>query len=310
MSSGHRQMPENGVSIMFKSKKRRLIMVAIATAVITLASIAASQVNRLPQVEKVPTTKEPAGPNPSRINESLQRPVPQVVAPNRDPRTSVLEFVAFAGMSGTGQREEIRKALGAARENREVANVLCDEAFKAQKEDHSRALLILSLLGELRNPLGAQCLNRFLNLPFPQTGARVDGEIVEQTALGELQAKAIDGLAYFNTKATDEFVFRAVRAHPSIIVRAEAIEAYLWNHRDQGAEARRTLSQYVRKGEEIYLDRVRRETGENAESFNRKLDVYLKAHPEAAPPKPERETKPQTEKQRDTNPRYTKPPVW
>lgn len=295
---------------MSKRKKRRLAIVAISLAVIALATVAASQVNRVPQVEKVPTTKEPAGPNPSRISETLQRPVPPILAPNKDPRASVLEFVAFAGMSGAGQREEIRKALGAARENREVANVLCDEAFKAQKEDHSRALLILSLLGELRNPLGAQCLNRFLNLPFPQTGTKVDGEIVEQTALGELQAKAVDGLAYFNTKATDEFVFRAVRTHPSIIVRAEAIEAYLWNHRDQGEEARRTLSQYVRKGEEIYLDRVRRDTGESAESFNRKLEAFLKAHPEAAPQKPERETKPQTEKQQDTNPRYTRPPVW
>jgi hypothetical protein len=235
--------------------------------------------------------------------------MPPLTASGKNPRTTVLEFVDFAGTSGGDRHEEIRKVLASASQNREVASVLCEEAFKAQKQDHSRALLVLSLLGEMRNPTGAQCLARFLALPFPKTGTKVDGEIIEQTALGELQAKAVDGLAYFNTKATDELVLRAVREHPSIIVRAEAIEAYLWNHRAQHAEARRTLSRYVRKGEEIYLDRVRRDTGEKAESFNRKLEEFLKAHPEVIPPKPEYGPK-QKEKAPEKEQRVVKPPDW
>ena len=131
------------------------------------------------------------------------------------------------------------------------------------------------------------------------TGTVVDGEIIEQTALATLQAKAIDGLAYLNTGETNEIVLGAIREHPSIIVRAEAIEAYLWNNRGQTAIARRTLTRFVRKGEEIYVDRIRRETGESAESFNRKLDTFLKARPQTNVPRPEpkkEQPKPKDEK--------------
>jgi hypothetical protein len=82
-------------------------------------------------------------------------------------------------------------------------------------------------------------------------------------------------------------VTEIIANHPSKIVRAEAINAYLWNHEDSD-DARKFLSQYVRKDELILLDRVRRKTGENAESFNRKLDEFLKRHPEVVPPPPEK----------------------
>jgi hypothetical protein len=286
-----------------KIKKPNATTLGFALGVIALTIVAIAIVVRPQGQRKDPSSKQPAGPSPRRIYESRQRAMPPLA------RSTVLEFIDFAGMSGGDRHEEIRKGLAAASQDREVANLLCQEAFKAQKQDHSRALLVLSLLGEMRNPAGAQCLARFLALPFPKTGTKVDGEIIEQTALGELQAKAVDGLAYFNSKETDQLVLRAVREHPSIIVRAEAIEAYLWNHRNQQAEARRTLSQYVRKGEEIYLDRVRRDTGEKAESFNRKLEEFLKAHPEVIPPKPEYGRK-QKEKAPEKEQRGVKPPDW
>jgi hypothetical protein len=64
-------------------------------------------------------------------------------------------------------------------------------------------------------------------------------------------------------------------------VRAEAIRAYLANHQNS-AEAKTTLRKYVRKGEEIFLDRPNRDPGDKAEIFNRKLEEYLHAHPERA----------------------------
>jgi hypothetical protein len=294
---------------MKSTKKNGAVAFAVALGAIALAIATVGVVVHPQQPGRDPSAKQPAGPNPSRIYEGKQRAMPPLEASGKDPRAAVLEFIDFAGTSGGDRHEEIRKALAGASQNRDVANVLCEEAFRAQKQDHSRALLVLSLLGEMRNEAGAQCLGRFLELPFPKTGTKVDGEIIEQTALGELQAKAVDGLAYFNTKGTDELVLRAARAHPSIIVRAEAIEAYLWNHRDQQAEARRTLTQYVRKGEEIYLDRVRRDTGEGAESFNAKLEQFLKAHPEAIPPKPQYGEK-QREKPKEKEQQTVKPPNW
>jgi hypothetical protein len=289
---------------------KRLAIVAVGIAVVSLA-IAIGAPTWQPQRTqgKGPVAKEAAGPPPSQIYQARPKhKPPPLYAPGKDARLAVRDFLEWAGMSGADEREDARKVIAAARENEGVADALCEEVFRAQKEDHSRALLVLSVLGEMRSAVGAQCLNRFMNLPFPRTGTIVDGEIIEQTALATLQAKAIDGLAYLGTKAGDEAVLQAVAGHPSPIVRAEAVDAYLWNHRDS-AEARRVLRQYVRKGEEIFLDRVRREDGERAETFNRKLKAFLKAHPEAVPPAPERDKNPQKEK-RDEEPRSVKPPNW
>jgi hypothetical protein len=266
-------------------RARRLAFFAAAVIVIALGVTASVTVR---SQKDNPSTQVPAGPAPSRVLATKNRKIPQVTAANA--RESVLAFVDFAGNAGMDQREEIRKALDSLRDNGAAVEVFCDEAFKAQKEDHSRALLILSLLGEIRSADGAKCLARFMQIPFPRTGTKVDGEIIEQTALGTLQAKAIDGLAYMNGDY-DKLVLDAAKGHPSIIVRAEAIEAYLWNHRNNAADARKTVGAVVRKGEEIYLDRVRRDTGESKESFNQKLEAFLRAHPEAVPPKPEPENK-------------------
>jgi hypothetical protein len=229
-------------------------------------------------------------------------------ASGQQARNAVLEFIKWAGASRKSEHELVRKTIAGAAENKEVAGVLCDEAFKAQKEDHSRALLVLSILGEMRSSDSAQCLNRFMAIPFPQAGAVVDGEIIEQTALATLQAKAIDGLAYVRTDVGDKAVLEAVRSHPSIIVRGEAIEAYLWNHRDSPADARKTVASFIRKGEQIYFDRVNRESGEGSETFNRKLQAYLKAHPEVLPPAPKRGQV--SRKQPDSKKGSVNPPRW
>ena len=290
-----------------KIKAKKLALFVVVLLAMTCGVIASVTV--WSQQEEKPSTKEPAGPLPNRIISSRYRKVPSLTVAGKDVKTTVLEFVKFAGNSSSEQREEIRKSLHAARDNRQVIEVFCDESFRAQQSDHSQALLVLSMLGEMKSPYAAQCLNRFLNLPFPKTGTLVDGEIIEQTALGILQAKAIDGLAYLNTKESNEIVLNAVKNHPSIIVRAEAIEAYLWNNRNNLEEARRTLRQYVRKGEEIYLDRVRRDTGESASSFNRKLEGFLKAHPEVVAARPEYEK--EKEKIKDEKPvRLGKPPKF
>ena len=224
-------------------------------------------------------------------------------------RRSVLEFIEWATASTVNEREDARRVIEQARDNQDVAKALCDEASRAQKDDHSRALVVLSILGEQRSQLGEECLIRFAHLPFPQDGKRTtEGEIVEQTAIATLQAKAIDGLAYMRTKSGDQEVLRQVQEHPSIIVRAEAINAYLWNHRDTPDEARATLSRYVRKGEEIYLDRLRRDEGEGAQSFNRKLEAYLKAHPNLMPPTPQRDPEYKKKEEKETSTRDVKPP--
>ena len=112
------------------------------------------------------------------------------------------------------------RLIAGAQNNDDVVQALYDELISAQKNDHSRALLVLAILGEMRNPRGEGLLRTFVRLPLPEKGTEVAGEIVEQTALAMLQAKAIDGLAYQHTPSGDNEVLRTIAEHSSRIVRA------------------------------------------------------------------------------------------
>jgi hypothetical protein len=210
-------------------------------------------------------------------------PPPRLAMPGVPTSVSVPAFIDYAGRSGIGEREAIRKLIWSARENSSVANELCGQATIAQRTDHSRALIVLSILGELRNPAGEKCLTEFVHQPLPEQGTMVDGEILEQVSLGTLQGKAVDGLAYAGTHTGDRETLWAAGAHPSRIVRAEAINAYLWNHQDSAA-AKEALLNVIRPEEREFLDRPRYEPELPAERFNAMLAAYAAKHPA---PKPE-----------------------
>jgi hypothetical protein len=225
-----------------------------------------------------------------RLAQTPPKPPPKLGGSGEAARRAVEDFLAWAGASTTAQREDGRLEIAAAAGNRDIVEALWQEIAAARARDHSRALLALSVLGEMRSPHGFGHLRDFIHLPLPpQSTTLLEGEDPAQTALATLQAKAVAGLAYLNTAESNGEVFWAVGQHASRIVRAEAIRTYLMNH-DNSADARATLRKYVRKGEEIFLDRPQRNSGDRAAVFNARLQQYLKAHPELAPPVPERST--------------------
>lgn len=252
-----------------------------------------------------PQSTQPPIARPSELDKArLESKSPPLTGTGAEAAAAARAFIDWAGASPVRRREEVRRLLAEARGNRAIATAFCDEALVAIKADHSRAILTLSLLGEMGSPVGEECSRKVSHLPIPEKGTLAHGEILEQTALGTIQAKAIDGLAYLHSPSADEEVLWAAGEHPSRIVRAEAIEAYLWNHNDS-FEARTVLQKYVREEERLFLDRVRRQPDENAEEFNRKLADFLKAHPEAAAPPLERAYR----KKRGTVPTGDQPPV-
>ncbi len=198
---------------------------------------------------KPPETTAPAGERPSEIVKQLaaQKP-PALAGTGADAKKSVAAYIDWAAASTSEQADLVRRAVAEAGKNREIMGAFCEEAFAAQREDHSRALVVLALIGEARSKYGEECLVKFMAIPLPDKGTVVDGEIVEQTALATLQAKAIDGLAYLKSDTGDKMVFEAISKHPSRIVRAEAIAAYLWNH-DGSDKAKEALKPYVHKDE-------------------------------------------------------------
>lgn len=230
-----------------------------------------------------PRTKRAGEPSPSQILKHYPLHAPPPLASG----DQVASFLDWAGASHVDEREDGRKVIAAAAGNPEVVQALIDEVEHVQAIDHTRALLALAVLGETRSPLAQQYFTGFVHRPLPNEGTVIEGEIIEETRAAQLQAKAVDGLAYVNTESADKVVMDVIASHPSKIVRAEAVNAYLWNHGDSTA-AQRMLSQFVRKDEAILIDRVRRVTGETAQTFNAKLAEFLKQHPELAPPPPEK----------------------
>jgi hypothetical protein len=239
------------------------------------------------QEKEPPRSSEPAiSARPSEQDQArAATKAPSLQVSEQEAGRAAAAFLDWAGATPAGQREEVRRLLEAARDSKPIAAAFCDEANRTAESDYTRALLALSALGEMRSPVGTECFVKLLHRPLPEKGIVADGENVEQTRLAMLQAKAVDGLAYMRGAATDREVLWAAGKHPSRIVRAEAILAYLWNHKES-AEARATLLKYVQPKERIFVDRVRRDPTEKGEVFNRKLAVYLKAHPEAIPPAP------------------------
>lgn len=281
-----------------------LLLSAVLPAMTLVAVCFAQERTEAPNRKSAaaPRNKQPAVSLPSQYDEGHVRKAPSLAVSPEEAREAVQKFIAWAGASTVRQREEARAVISEARENKAVASALCDEVLRAQKTNHSRAILVLSILGEMRSSVGEECLRKLLHQPFPEKGTIAHGEIVEQTALGTLQAKAVDGLAYLHTSSGDEEVLWAAGKHPSRIVRAEAIEAYLWNHKDS-EQARAVLMQHVRPEEKVFLDRIRRDPTENAEVFNRKLEAFLKAHPDLVPSPPQRLP------QRKGSPGREQPPV-
>jgi hypothetical protein len=278
---------------------------------VALASLAVADERPVVRQEQNPLTTSQSPPSmgggqrPSVIIEQLKRrPVPSLDGAGEVAKRNTMAFIDWASSASTNDSERIRKGLAEARENPDVVNTMCEQAFDSQARDNTRSLIILSLLGEMRSKIAEGCLTRLVSQPLPDKGTVVEGEILERTALAILQAKAIDGLAYLGTPSATNMVLKMVAEHPSRIVRAEAIAAYLWNQNDR-AEALKTLTPLVRENERVFLDRIVRKSGETAETFNPKLEAYLKAHPELIPPPPSQR---EIEKEKDQT-RPVPPPL-
>jgi hypothetical protein len=274
----------------------------IDCAMVVALLVAACTPARTPEPDaETPRAKQEPAP---RTSERLAaRAVAPVGIPPLTAGAHVTGFLDWLGAAPTLQSDQARRLVSDAGKNPEVVGALVREVERTQRSDYTRALLSLAVLGETRSDAAVSYLEGFANSPLPERGTVVDGEIVEQTRQAQLQAKAVDGLAYANTPASNAAVKRIIADHPSRIVRAEAINAFLWNHGDSD-DAKRELSSVVRPEEVIFLHRVRRVPGESAETFNAKVREFEQfsqsapapqrrpGAPPPTPPEPELEDPP------------------
>jgi hypothetical protein len=211
------------------------------------------------------------------------RPIPELFVGSVAPKDSVSAFIDRASVATVDEHETIRAAIARARTNVAITQALATSVMETRTQDFTRTLTSLSVLGELRNPTSEAALKTFVRLPLPTTGHLIEGEIAERTTLEELQMKAVQGLAYARTATGDAEVLHTVATHPSRAVRAEAIQAYLYNH-GYTSEAREQLAKVVRADETAFLDRPHMISTTTAGDFNGQLATYLRLHPELKPP--------------------------
>jgi len=237
-----------------------------------------------------PTVQEqssaPMGIKISQFTATLAaRPIPALVIDGKAATQNLSAFLERISLSSPAEHEKIRALIEQAGGNFEIANALADTVFANRTVDFTRTLTALSVLGELRNPASEAALIKFLALPLPTTGHVSEGDIVERATLEQLQMKAIQGLAYAKTATAEKEVLRHASANPSRVLRAEAIEAYLYNHA-YSEKARKTLAETIRPADSIYLDRPHLLPTTVARDFNAQLAHFVALHPELKPPAP------------------------
>ncbi len=274
--------------------RNALNIAACAVTVLSLAPAAADQKEPSASVTATRPTGAPTAQQPTETRAPLviyranlaSRPLRALVVPGIPVTESVKTFIERASISTPGEREQIRALIARSSTNEQVATALASSVFDSRTRDYTQTLTALSILGELRHPLGQAALTKFVALPLPETGHNVEGEISERATLEKLQMKAVDGLAYARTATADQEVLRIAGMNPSRAVRSEAIAAYLFNHQNSD-EARKQLLQAVKPDERIFVDRPSYVPGMTGAAFNEQLARYLKLHPERLPSKPD-----------------------
>ncbi len=183
-----------------------------------------------------------------------------------------LEWVTYATNADLGKAvAKIYEVHGDAALGTELVN-----RFNAARNvDASRALMILSVLGEMRTAPGRKLFKRLLAEPVPApSGAEHD--VVRERLLG-YQIKAVHGLGYLFSGAADQELLHLAGSHPQRVIRAAAIRTYVFN---QGDAARETARAAAKPGEEWFADRFENRNMNSGTTFDERLQEFEAKHPE------------------------------
>jgi len=259
----------------------RLSIIVICTLILSACNPSSID----PGGNNIPSAKQSPGPLPSKLYEVRQAEKMPAFSSSKDVRT----FVSWASQAPVSRRSEIRIRLSEEAANNNIAEALIEDFKSSELKDHSRALVILSLLGELKNEEAIKFLTSYVWEPLPEKGIPMEesGIVIERYNKEILQSKAVVGLAYSRDQTINQRVLEVISKHPSNVVRAEAIAAYLWNNKIS-EDVKNTLRQSVRRGDEIFVDRPIRTSSMSATEFNEELAAYLNKYPELTPPTPQK----------------------
>jgi hypothetical protein len=225
---------------------------------------------------------------------------PPFVASDVSPRPvrlsseTVEEFIGWVAATPVGDAQRIRDQVALAAADEGTFDALIKELFKFPVADFGRHLLLLSVIGELKNSRAVEPLLRFIRLPaeslpllrkVPEAGKENDVSLLEGSAA--LQARAVEMLAFLRSPQALEETLRIASEHTSTSVRAAAIDAYLFNH-DDSHEATEQIIRIALLKDAHLVGLPRRSRNMDADVFNAKVASYYRNHPQEHPPIPGR----------------------
>jgi HEAT repeat protein len=205
---------------------------------------------------------------------------------------TVEPFLEWLASVPVGHADVIGERVAAARGNDDVLDRLLGELEVVPVEDVSRHCLLLSTLGELRDPAAVERLARFIwneheiapSLvvhPHPDRSCRfeVDG------ASRILRMHAAEMLGYIGGAEAIVATLKVAESHPVQVVRLAAADAYLFGQSDSPEALQRlrdTVPQEDRSS--IGLPRLTSET--DPEEFQKAVSAYYERYPDEFPPQP------------------------
>ncbi len=205
------------------------------------------------------------------------------------------DFLAWIATVPADKSEIIRQRIASASDDQGVARELVSKLLELPVRDTGRHVVLLSVIGEMRNSAAIEPLGTFIwwkgELTTQAKASGVDDSDYappDQTAL--LQSRAVEMLAYLGgayAKA-DEATLKVAAEHPLRAVRLAAIDSYAWNHGDSDV-AKTTLARLVSKDDAKYIG-IPRKTRHMSEAqkkdFDQRVAAFYEAHPEELPPTP------------------------
>lgn len=199
-------------------------------------------------------------------------------------------FLEWAAGVPTAYRDVIREEIARVASDDEMVAELSDEVFDLDDVDPVRHFLLLSTIGETRNPTAVPALVRFVWLERERedpsaTEGQHEADVSRAEVLEALQGRAAEMLAHIGGDAGDEAVLKVAARHPSTAVRIAAIDGYLFNRSD-AEDAKEMLRETVRREDTKFIGMPRFSSNADPRQFEREVEDFYRSHPEERPPIP------------------------
>jgi hypothetical protein len=212
-------------------------------------------------------------------------------------------FVDWVSAIPSSQVQDVKDEIAKSANDPAVIDAVASRlSFKAPIS-YFRQLILISILGETKNPHAIAPLGSFLNsndcLVFEQinaAGLSRDRVVAPNStsyldSCGALKSSAVNMISYINSDAANQIVLATMQNHPSRAVRLSAANAYLYNHNDS-TEAMAEAARYVRQSEAKLLGMARLDGQSSGKVFDEKVAAFYRDHPEEVAQVPSHITKP------------------